>query len=113
MPQRFVIKGGMVAGFADELRLPMTDIQKQRVSVIVPEKLLLRAAFCAVRAVVSEDGRVAAWTRTWPCNWLAKVSGVYHGPFANRAAAIAHEKAVVHCSGAVDAYLRHGVDGGT
>jgi hypothetical protein len=67
---------------------------KRRASNVVPKNRLLRALFRHLRDCYGETGVVAAFTRRWPCLWIADLTpsggGVY-GPFRRRAAAIAFE----------------------
>ena len=59
------LKGPASAVFGD-----IGPCEPRRASHVVPESLLLRAAFKALRAVVSDTGRLAAWSRTWECYWI-------------------------------------------
>src|SRR5689334_22633966 len=49
-------------------------IVRRRASHIYPELLLHYAAFWLLRALFGENGRVAAWTRTWRCNWVGVIN---------------------------------------
>lgn len=105
MAQRIIIKNGCAAGFADELRLPLIDAEKQRVSVIVPRNLVLRVLFVVLRALVSDESRIAEWTRHWDCDWDVVIDGEHHGPFADRQEAVRFEKDLIQASGKIEAYL--------
>ena len=62
---------------------------RRRVSRVEPARLSLRLLFLAVRAVVSDESRLAAWTRTWQCAWRVRIfGGPTFGPFGERQAAI-------------------------
>ena len=50
-----------------------------RASHVLPDSLALRLAFRGVRALVSDDSRIAAWSRTWPCRWMVDMSPVGGG----------------------------------
>ena len=66
---------------------------KRRASSIEPANVALRAAFHAVRACCLDDSRLAAWTRTWACQWRVRIHGgpVLAGTFTDRAEAIRAE----------------------
>lgn len=49
--------------------LPLGQIRRRRVSRIVPTNPALRWAFFGLRLAFGERGRIAAWTRTWKCQW--------------------------------------------
>lgn len=46
---------------------------RRRYSEITPTSACLFVAFRILRFLFGETGRVAAWTRTWPCHWTLKV----------------------------------------
>jgi len=72
--------------------------EKRRASHVVPTNHLLRGAFYVLRRWFGETGRVAGFTRRWPCRWtvnLTPVGGTLIGPFYSRDAAIAYEVAWV------------------
>lgn len=71
-----------------------------RLSHVEPVALLPRLAFRLLRAMTSEYGRAAAWTRRWPCCWqvnFAPIGGptfrvdAAGNPFPCRQAAIDFE----------------------
>lgn len=70
-----------------------------RASNVMPAGRLKRMAFRAIRKLVSDESRIAGWTRTWRGQWIAdmKLSGgpVLRGAdgkgFALRADALAAE----------------------
>ncbi len=72
--------------------LNLTDSPSYRASHVIPVNLVLRLAFNVMRALVSDDSRVAAWSRTWGCMWKVDMSPVGAGIlpvyFSNRLAAI-------------------------
>ena len=59
--------------------LNLTDSPSSRASHVLPCNLALRLAFRAIRALVSDDSRLAQWTRTWGCKWLIDMSPVGGG----------------------------------
>lgn len=66
----------------------------RRASNVLPRNPVLRAVFRYLRDRFGETGRVAAFTRRWPCLWMAElIDGPTFGPFRNRADAIAAEVA--------------------
>jgi hypothetical protein len=87
----------------------------RRLSHVEPVALLPRLAFRLLRAVTSEYGRAAAWTRRWPCCWqvnFAPIAGPTFrtdssgAPFPCRQAAIDFEvqlAAVYLATGAIPA----------
>lgn len=56
--------------------LNLTDSPSRRASHVYPDSLVLRLVFRAVRALVSDDSRIAAWTRTWNCGWIINTTPV-------------------------------------
>ena len=66
-----------------------------RASYVLPCNHLLRTLFQMVRRYGSDDSLLAAWTRTWGCDWYidATPAGgeVLAGRWANRADAITAE----------------------
>lgn len=102
--KRIVIKGNQVSGFADEVSfdgLDLDQVEQRRVSRIVPIRLLLRAAFYLLRALVPDDSRLAAWTRRWRCQWQVVIDGETFGPYTSRDDAIAFEKQEIYRQGTV------------
>lgn len=86
---------------ADDLAGLLTEgnAQVTRASNVMPVNPLKRMAFRAIRNLVSDESRLAGWTRTWRGRWIAdmKLSGgpVLRGAdgkgFALRADALAAE----------------------
>jgi hypothetical protein len=67
---------------------------KRRASHVLPVNCVLRWLFRRLRDRYGETGRVAAFTRVWPCLWrvdLGPVDGPIVGPFRLRENAIAYE----------------------
>ncbi len=64
----------------------------RRASHVIPKNVYLRLTFRAIRKLVADDSRIAAWSRTWPCEWIVDMSPVGGGiliqRFENREAAI-------------------------
>ena len=80
---------------ADVILRAMGEVQTQRASHVEPDAFVLRLVFHAVRSIVSDDTRIAEWTRHWPCLWRVNTAPV-GGPilaerFTDRTAAIAAE----------------------
>jgi hypothetical protein len=63
---------GTIKGLGNPLGLP-GKTTKKRFSEILPTNPALRAAFRTLRKVFGEDGKVAEFTRRWPCQWRATV----------------------------------------
>lgn len=85
----------------DDLAGLLTEGQSSvaRASNVMPAGLVKRLAFRVIRKMVSDESRLAGWTRTWGGRWIAdmKLSGgpVLRGAngkgFALRADALAAE----------------------
>ncbi len=86
---------------ANELGGLLTEGQAtvRRASHVEPVSPVKRLAFRAIRRLVTDDSRIAAWTRNWKGSWLADMA-LSGGPvlvgedgkgFASRADAIAAE----------------------
>jgi len=64
----------------------------RRASHVEPVNTYLRLLFHAIRKLVRDDSRVAAWTRLWDCKWRVNMSPVGGAilpvQFSNRLAAI-------------------------
>jgi hypothetical protein len=71
----FIEPDGSVSFLGDTcpIDLPLGKSVRQRVSRIVPLCLWKRLAFFAIRRVCGENGRAAAFTRTWRCQWRATI----------------------------------------
>lgn len=50
-------------------QIPLVGQRRERFSEIVPSSFTLRVAFRILRFLFGEDGKVAAWTRTWVVMW--------------------------------------------
>lgn len=68
-------------------------VRTQRGSWVTPCNLVLRVAFHVTRRLVSDDSRIAQWTRLWPCLWRAEIIGgpVFYTGSGSRSAAIEAE----------------------
>lgn len=53
------------------LKVPV--MEARRFSEIVPVNVMLCLAFRILRRVFGEGGRIAGWTRQWPCRWRATI----------------------------------------
>jgi len=69
------------------------QVQRKRASYVEPFDPALRLAFHGLRWMFGEVGRVADWTRRWPCVWQVRIIGGPTLPWAwrVRAEAIAAE----------------------
>ena len=100
--RRIVIGNGSITGFHDEVSfdgLELSKYEKKRVSRIVPRNTLARIAFILLRLVVNDTSSIAAWTRTWPCNWIVVIDQETFGPFSDRIKAIEFEKEKIYLQG--------------
>ena len=70
----------------------------RRASWIVPKRISLRIAFYLIRFLFGDNGRMAAFTRGWSCNWMVDLR-VSRGPvvtgFSCRKAAVEFEERFV------------------
>jgi len=72
--------------------LPLANPVRRRVSTIQPTVVWKRTAFLFLRRVCGDDGRVAAFTRTWSGPWTATILATHQtATFNTRAEAIAWE----------------------
>ncbi|EHY9845546.1 MULTISPECIES: hypothetical protein [Vibrio] len=100
--KRIVIKQGEVIGFADEVSfegLTLESYDKKRVSRIVPTNYWLMLLFCALRAICTDESKLAKWTREWSCNWKVIIDDEQFGPFKDRSIAIDFEKEKIYGQG--------------
>ncbi len=71
-----VLPNGDVQFLGEDLfDLPLGKVKRRRLSRIVPLSLWKRIAFFALRRVCGEQGRVAAFTRKWNCEWEVRLIG--------------------------------------
>lgn len=91
------IKNGQmsfVAGEGTEELQSLGTVTKRRVSHVEPVNPVQRRLFHFIRSRVSDDSRIAGWTRRWSCLWRARLfDGPTLGPFRDRQAAIDAEVA--------------------
>lgn len=101
----FVIRDGQMDFVAvDEispyLRRLRGSTTTRRLSHIEPACWPLRMAFRLLRRLFGDRGRVADWTRRWPCRWrvdFSPIGGPVHDrddrgrPFADRQSAVRYE----------------------
>lgn len=88
----FVDQNGKITGVKSELTNKLGLPQIQRVSNVEPVNRIWRYLFYFVRNRVSDDSRLAEFTRHWPCTWQAKIhDGPVLGPFKHRKSAISAE----------------------
>lgn len=65
---------GTVSHIGDlPIDLPLLNPVRLRVSIIQPTSFWRRKAFRLLRTVFGDAGRVAAFTRTWQCEWTATI----------------------------------------
>lgn len=69
----FVPVGGEIISIGDPPIALEGEVKKERASHILPVNRGLRAAFLLLRWAFGEEGRVAAWTRTWRCRWYTEI----------------------------------------
>jgi len=89
-------KGRVRALYTPELRpyAEATGAEIRRATWIEPMGWFRRWVFHQIRKRVSDEGRLAAWTRMWKCSWRANLDlsgGPITGPFQTRQAAIEFE----------------------
>lgn len=74
----------------------LTTGKLRRATHILPMSFFLRSLFILLRRLFGDNGRVAAWTRRWRCNWLVDFSPLgrdqRHGPFRSYADAVEYEQ---------------------
>jgi len=75
--------------------LAQGDVQINRASHVEPVNPVLRSVFRLIRRRVSDNSRLAAFTRTWWCRWQADMAlsgGPVLGPFTERSEALLAEQ---------------------
>lgn len=82
---------------SDSQGLLTVDCTVKRASHVEPVNFALRVLFYLLRFLFTDTGKVADWTRNWPCYWrvnLAPVGGpIMPADFAKRSTAIEYEVA--------------------
>lgn len=92
MPTIFIDEDGSTEGIASSLTQLLRMSQRRRASHIEPVNPILRWVFHFIRRRVSDESRLACWTRRWRCQWQARiVGGPVLGPFHRRHNAVAAE----------------------
>jgi hypothetical protein len=69
-------------------------VSRRRASRIEPVSWPLRAAFLIIRWMAPDGSRLAAWTRSWSCQWRVRYilgNAPILGPFPSRSQAITAE----------------------
>lgn len=90
----FIDEDGMTHGLKSSLTEALGLRNRERVSHVEPVNRALRWLFHFIRSRVSDESRLAEFTRRWPCRWQANIfSGPTLGPFRVRQAAIDAEVA--------------------
>ena len=88
----FIIADGKMTYLLTKAAPRLEGAVVRRASHVEPVSFVLRLIFHAVRSLVSDDSRVAAWSRLWPCLWRVDMAPVGGGilpvHFSNRLAAI-------------------------
>jgi len=80
---------GTIQGVKSTLTEDLFTGTRRRASHVEPVNSVLRWLFHQIRSRVSDDSRLAAFTRTWPCHWQARIfDGPVLGPFVTREQAI-------------------------
>ena len=93
----FINSDGLVTGIASDVTQRMSLGNKHRVSHIEPTNLVLRWLFHFIRKRVSDNSRLANFTRNWRCHWRANIfGGPILGPFKSRKKAIEAEIAWIN-----------------
>lgn len=88
----FIDPDGTTTGVASAITQRMSLGNRQRVSHIEPAHPVLRWVFHVIRKRVSDESRLAEFTRRWKCHWRARIfNGPILGPFSSRASAISAE----------------------
>lgn len=64
---------GEVQWIGDAMPIPVTIVERKRLSTIEPFDTVKRDAFRLLRFMFGEQGRVAAWTRKWRGLWLVTI----------------------------------------
>lgn len=85
-------KHGRIRTFEEDFDLPIKRKKVKRISRIVPQNLLLRIAFILIRSFVSDNSKIANWTRKWNCYWIVVFNGKKYGKFKNRKKAVEFER---------------------
>jgi hypothetical protein len=88
----FIIAEGKMTYLLTKAAPRLAGAVVRRASHVEPVNTYLRLAFQVIRKLVSDDSRIAAWSRLWPCLWRVDMSPVGGGiipvHFSNRLAAI-------------------------
>lgn len=85
---------GVRSRLTDALGLPYV-----RASAIEPCNSVLRCLFSFIRSRVSDESRIAAFTRRWPCKWRIRFfDGTIIGPFRSRNEAVLVEVGILNNS---------------
>lgn len=80
---------GNIESLENEITQDLGLTRKTRVSRVEPVNPALRFLFHAIRKRVSDNSKIACWTRTWPCRWQADIfDGPVLGPYGLRQEAI-------------------------
>lgn len=72
MTTLIIERTGQVRALGNPLNLAGPS-SAHRFSVILPVNPCKRAVFIALRRLFGDDGKVAAWTRTWRTTWEATI----------------------------------------
>jgi hypothetical protein len=80
---------GNIESLENEITQDLGLTCKRRVSRVEPVNPVLQSIFRAIRKRVSDDSKLACWTRTWTCRWQARIfDGPVLGPYDSRQKAI-------------------------
>jgi hypothetical protein len=94
----FIEPDGSVSFLGDTcpIDLPLANPVRRRVSTIQPTVWWKRKAFLFLRRVCGEQGRAAAFTRTWRCRWRATILATGQSAvFERREEAVAWELTIL------------------
>ncbi len=90
--QIFIGNDGEIKGIKSQLTQELGLPFSKRVSNVEPVNRVWRYCFYWIRKRVTDDSRLAEFTRHWPCMWQAKIhDGPVLGPFKSRKSAISAE----------------------
>lgn len=75
----FIIADGTMTYLLTKAAPRLEGAVVRRASHVEPVSAYLRLVFHAIRKLVADDSRVAAWTRTWGCMWRVDMTPVGAG----------------------------------
>jgi hypothetical protein len=75
----FIISDGRMTYLLTKAAPRLEGAVVRRASHVEPDNVYLRLVFHAIRKLVADNSRLAAWTRTWGCLWRVDMSPVGGG----------------------------------